>query len=549
MAFCTECGKENRQGARFCRFCGTPMDEPWDETTGNANLINVVSHTEQPAVDEIPNVDLEEPPIPTETGQAASSLEGEPENPGLTLESPESTLVDDHDTNLSAAMTESPVEETPPDELTPVVVSQETLEQSVAPSSPDVSVTESPVVANLEPLPVGTLIQGRFQVINGALESDGTILYEVEDALRCWNCQAVQSQNDAHFCEVCGAELTKKAVVRLQASMLSDVEIPGDEAGRKPVDWFVEGEVAFHVLLSTPSSRKAEPVYLRLVSGYLSDPGKTRGNNEDSLIVFQLAGLCELGCPGAANSDEMSEAGMGADPDSPISNIGLFAVSDGVGGYAAGEVASQATVRSLANSLLREVFISYLNNQHFTDQELEQKLKDAVLAANQAVMEMRIQSPEKSDMGSTLTAVLVMDSKAFLANVGDSRTYLMRQGKLSPISRDHSLVATLVEQGTIKPEEVYSHEQRNIIYRSLGDKLDLIVDTQIFELEAGDRLLLCSDGLWEMVRDPYIEDILLERLDPQQACQQLVDAANMAGGEDNISAVVVNVDNLAVKGL
>ena len=146
-------------------------------------------------------------------------------------------------------------------------------------------------------------------------------------------------------------------------------------------------------------------------------------------------------------------------------------------------------------------------------------------------------------MGCTLTLALVHGSEAVVANVGDSRTYQMRQGKLKPISQDHSIVARLVEQGMIKPQEIYTHEQRNVIYRTVGDRADLQVDMFDVDLESGDRLLLCSDGLWEMVHDPSLEDVLLESYDAQQACNRLVEMANQAGGQDNISVIVINVQS------
>jgi len=117
----------------------------------------------------------------------------------------------------------------------------------------------------------------------------------------------------------------------------------------------------------------------------------------------------------------------------------------------------------------------------------------------------------------------------------------MRQGHLTQLTKDHSVVARLVEQGTLSPKEIYTHEQRNMIFRTLGENPDVEVDIFTIELEPGDRLLLCSDGLWEMVHDPYIEDVLLECSDPQQACDKLVDMANLAGGDDNISLIVINL--------
>jgi protein phosphatase len=164
------------------------------------------------------------------------------------------------------------------------------------------------------------------------------------------------------------------------------------------------------------------------------------------------------------------------------------------------------------------------------------------MAANRAILDLRKQAATEINMGCTLTAALVCGLQAIVVNVGDSRTYLMRQGQLSQVTRDHSVVARLVEQGYISKDEIYTHNQKSVIYRSLGDRPDLEIDSYRLDLLSGDRLLLCSDGLWEMVRDPLIEEVLLERYDPQQACDRLVEMANLSGGEDNISVVVINID-------
>ncbi len=130
---------------------------------------------------------------------------------------------------------------------------------------------------------------------------------------------------------------------------------------------------------------------------------------------------------------------------------------------------------------------------------------------------------------------------AYILNVGDSRTYMVRGGQIYQLTNDHSLVGQLVAGGLISPDEVYTHPQRSQIFRSLGDKLNVQVDIFKQQLHPGDILLSCSDGLWEMVRNPQIESILNNAPDPQVACTQLLEAANTNGGEDNVSAVVVFV--------
>jgi serine/threonine protein phosphatase PrpC len=144
-------------------------------------------------------------------------------------------------------------------------------------------------------------------------------------------------------------------------------------------------------------------------------------------------------------------------------------------------------------------------------------------------------------MGSTLTGFMMVGDHAYVVNVGDSRTYMLRDGKLYQLTNDHSLVGQLVAGGLIEPDDVYTHPQRSQIFRSLGDKLNVQIDIFKQQVHPDDILLSCSDGLWEMVRNPQITEILMNASDPQMACRDLIEAANANGGEDNVSAVVVFV--------
>jgi protein phosphatase len=174
---------------------------------------------------------------------------------------------------------------------------------------------------------------------------------------------------------------------------------------------------------------------------------------------------------------------------------------------------------------------------------LEHRIQLAVRRANTVVRDFARNRPaEAGDAGATVTMVLVKGRTAYVANVGDSRTYLLREGWLKALTKDHSLVASLAASGQIKAEEIYSHPGRNVILRSLGGKADVEADIYTRALLAGDRILLCSDGLWEMVRDPQITVIMAKAPSPTEACQRLIRAANDNGGEDNISAVVFWVE-------
>jgi serine/threonine protein phosphatase PrpC len=141
-----------------------------------------------------------------------------------------------------------------------------------------------------------------------------------------------------------------------------------------------------------------------------------------------------------------------------------------------------------------------------------------------------------------LTTVLVRDDQLFLAHVGDCRAYRWNASGLQQLTSDHSLVASMIASGQAAPEEIYTHPHRSVIYRCVGDQPEVEVDTRVLPLAAGDRIIVCCDGLWEMVRDEGIEDVMLAEADAQAACELLVDHANAAGGDDNISVIVVQAE-------
>lgn len=217
----------------------------------------------------------------------------------------------------------------------------------------------------------------------------------------------------------------------------------------------------------------------------------------------------------------------------------LLAVADGMGGPGHGQEASQLAVQSL---------VEYVSHSLGAGQPLCEDwlslLKAGVQYANQMVYERNEQ--ERTAMGTTMTAALVSETTAYVAHVGDSRLYLYHASTgLVQITRDHSIVAILVAEGVIAPDDIYTHPRRNQIYRNLGDEALVEVDTSVVPLAAGDTLLLCSDGLWEMVRDLPIATILAAPLSgPSQTARALIDAALDGGGADNISAIVAQVSNV-----
>jgi len=217
----------------------------------------------------------------------------------------------------------------------------------------------------------------------------------------------------------------------------------------------------------------------------------------------------------------------------------LFVVADGMGGHAHGQEASRLAVDTLARSVC-----GFLSGQQRRPDAFLSGLIEGVRAANQAVYQRN--QGQRDNMGTTMTAALVINTTAYVAHVGDSRCYLYRPSAgLLQITHDHSVVAALVDVNVIQPEDIYTHPMRNLIYRSLGEKATVEVDGSTAPLAAGDILLLCSDGLWEMVRDPQIAAILSESAsEPSRTAHALIEAALAGGGEDNVSAIVVQV-NLA----
>lgn len=202
----------------------------------------------------------------------------------------------------------------------------------------------------------------------------------------------------------------------------------------------------------------------------------------------------------------------------------LYAVADGMGGHRAGEVASATAIDALKAA--------------FADGA---PLDQAVGEANAAVFEKASSNLDMRGMGTTLTAAALLDDhRVLLGHVGDSRAYLMRDGGVTRITEDHSLVEQLVREGRLSPEEAASHPQKAIITRALGIDPEVEVDTYPVDLRPGDRLLLCSDGLTNMLTDGVIAGVLGREPDPQQAAEMLVDMANEAGGDDNITVVVID---------
>jgi protein phosphatase len=224
-----------------------------------------------------------------------------------------------------------------------------------------------------------------------------------------------------------------------------------------------------------------------------------------------------------------------ANEDSFFVRAPLFVVADGMGGAQAGEVASR---------LAAETFSAGLPD----DGTSEQRLEERVRAANRRIHEVSREDRALNGMGTTLTAAYLDDDELALAHVGDSRAYLLRDGELSRLTRDHTLVEELVRRGELTEAQAAEHPQRSIITRALGPEPDIDIDLHTHRVHAGDVLLLCSDGLTGMIGEDDVQEILASAPSLRDAGRQLVDAANEAGGRDNITVVLFRLEEVGATG-
>lgn len=219
--------------------------------------------------------------------------------------------------------------------------------------------------------------------------------------------------------------------------------------------------------------------------------------------------------------------------DSYFGGEHVFAVADGLGGHNAGDVASRLAIEPIRN-LDRRI-------GEVPDDRVADTLADAVLEANRAVYKRAQGDARVRGMGTTLTAIAVADGSAHLAHVGDSRCYLLRGGAISQLSSDHTLVARMVQEGKLTPEQAESHPQRSILTRALGAEPEIDVDSLEVSLLPGDRLLLCSDGLSSVIAEESIRSVLEDAIDLDAACMRLIEEANANGGPDNITVILVEL--------
>lgn len=219
-----------------------------------------------------------------------------------------------------------------------------------------------------------------------------------------------------------------------------------------------------------------------------------------------------------------------ANEDSFLARTPLFAVADGMGGAQAGEVASRMAVEVLHEGL-----------GDAKDGTMAERLRDRVVEANRRIHDRAQSDSSNAGMGTTLTAAYVDERELVVVHVGDSRLYRLRHGHLERLTRDHSLVEELVRQGRLTPEEAAEHPQRSIITRALGPESEVAVDSEVLRVENHDLYMVCSDGLTAMLSEDRIEDLLNVDASLNERVDALVDAANDAGGRDNITVLLLSL--------
>lgn len=280
------------------------------------------------------------------------------------------------------------------------------------------------------------------------------------------------------------------------------------------------------VISEEPINEKVEPVFVtavnppQLMAACGQSVGMQREHNEDALFTLTSS----------------------LTTDHTNLPFGLYIVADGMGGHLHGEIASGIATRAMASYIINKLISPLLSIKPTTPEDsLQEIMQSGVHEAHRAITR---QAPGS---GTTLTAVLIIGEQMVLAHVGDSRAYAISpDGKMEPLTRDHTLVKRLEELGQISHEEASNHPQRNVLYRALGQGEPFDPDVKTLRLPNQGYLLLCSDGLWGVVPEKEIATIIMSSSRLDHACQALIDSANAAGGPDNISAILIRLPGTMV---
>lgn len=277
----------------------------------------------------------------------------------------------------------------------------------------------------------------------------------------------------------------------------------------------VETEPIVTAPLSPEVPTKSENIFYppQFAFGCAQSSGKQRDHNEDAL--FALSSVLAS--------------------DNTNIPFGLFIIADGMGGHQHGEVASSVAIRTMASHVIQKLFVPMNSPDRQTpDVSLQEVLQAGVLEAHQSILK------EAVGGGTTLTTALYVGNQLMISHVGDSRAYAIHpDGRIHVITRDHSLVKRLEELGQITSSEAAIHPQRNVLYRALGQGEPFEPDVTTYPMPHKGHILLCSDGLWGVISEKDMFEIIRSSTSLQQACHQMVEVANNAGGPDNISVILI----------
>ncbi len=247
-------------------------------------------------------------------------------------------------------------------------------------------------------------------------------------------------------------------------------------------------------------------------------------------MVLKVCGMTNIGKRRELNEDSFRICGF--ENGAPL---GVCVLADGMGGHNAGEIASSTAAEIVAGELAEELCK--------TDaKDICHSIANAIDFANSRIYEMSLSNPEQAGMGTTLVVAYVKDEQLWVANIGDSRAYVVNSKEICKITIDHSIVEELVQRGSITREEARNHPDKNIITRALGTEEFVDADYYDYKLSEGETILLCSDGLTETVRDEKIQEIIVNEESIDKAVETLVDEANKNGGVDNITVVAFRVE-------
>lgn len=506
---CPICNSENRSSARFCRTCGGNLTHDQSDTDLEAMTLE-----HEPVADEVLMSEATGSTNPL--GTQSDFTEGDALLPGPASESvySEGDMVTDE---MPDREIEPPLQEVTHSTLAQVEPIE--TDQSEASANFVLQKEDSSITSQID---VGSYVADRFLVIEIVTVDGASIVYRVEDHGICRSCEVEIDNSEETYCFNCGAQL-HDVEVPWPTLMLVSLDDESDTHSSRTVFWseqwfeVVSGDkISGHL---DSSMHEEQRVGLALLAGQLSDVGLLRAGkpDEDSLVSFSYSYIADSGI---------------------ATGIGLYLVADGMGGHGDGEIASQLAAQVVSSNLLQSVVLPIIQGQTLMPMSIRAQIDGAVQTANKLVIEAARE--RGNDMGTTLVIALIVNGIAYIGNVGDSRAYLWGTDGLQQITEDHSTVFSLYKAGAIEESEIYTHPRRSEIFRSLGNKANVDVDQFEVSLQPEHWLILCCDGLWEMLRSGGIADsLMLGMTDPQAVCQDLVKKANQAGGEDNISVIAV----------